>query len=328
MPYTREEIPAEDLDLKSKERALQARDLRPDSDNKFTNNATEVERDVFPSRISTETESVLNNGVLDEQEYSLNQQFTNEEKFGQMSDNAMHSHKQLAVNSLEIHDKDRVQLKSDSLDIDDLIKTTNTKTNKDLQKNQYGLNNVENSALKNNYDINRGSRAQNNQNFNNIENQSEKTYSNRVLHHTQDGSFRENNTTVEGNYSKNSTEKIVSKLDLKKEIAEYTKKSHELEINKQDREKYSFENKFNHGNKSEIIIEKPEKKERDLFGIKKKKNDLEILNSKPTREEKIEFILDLIKNDGVEYGVKIAEKTRDWYILDTVHDKLHTTKKN
>ena len=307
MTYHREEIPAEDLDLKSKEKVRQARDLRPEDAD-------------FAPEPSTRPELAFSGDNLSEKSYEPNnQQFVDNKEFGRV-DNYINQGQQVVNELTKSSNEDKIQLKSDSLELDDLVKTVNSNTEKDLydlsEMHRYNLERRENEIIKDTPNI---------QEKSSFPDKPEKVYSNRVLHHTQ-AEFSEKTKTdnlrerQNQNYDRNSINDSISEQNLEKEISDYTKKPYEpLDLNKR-----SFDGGFNFDkNKAETTIE-TEKKEKDFFGIKKKKRDLEILSTKQTRKEKIEFILDLVKNDGAQYGVKIAEKTRDWYILDAVHDKLHS----
>jgi hypothetical protein len=51
-------------------------------------------------------------------------------------------------------------------------------------------------------------------------------------------------------------------------------------------------------------------------------SDASILDQQADRESQITHLVDLAMSNGVEYAVKVAQKAQDYYILDTLHDRL------
>ncbi len=342
MPYSREEIPIEDLDLKNKNEALQRRHLRPLDDSTSSdflgniNSNKTFSSDKFEfanSNLKTEREEVNdyrgeidNNSAITE---GLAQRPLESEEYSLASDDKL--------------DRDVVHLKSDSLDINDLVKSADQDNNykkssivqqstDNLKQREY--NNVERNNLTkklNSENEIKQAHLSSNQNYKDKENNSDSVgfgeQKNIVNQNLKEDNFKSFNQKKELNISNTTEYKILNNFNKEKGLNNVNdtfnknkQKTLEKENNlmKEISKTKEINNKENNKTK-----DKSEKIKLDFFKAKKFKKDFEILHSKANRDEKIEFIMNLVNSDGADYAVKVAEKTRDWYILDMVHDKLH-----
>ncbi len=315
MPYSREAIPNEDLSLKDKESATQKRYLRPLSDEALA-----------------KVNKGSGFGVYHPERENLNKtDFVNEQKI--ISSNK----EEIAVTKeFPISERDVVHLASDSVDFGDLIKPTDKGVLDDnkiasARADQDEIRNHMNRIVLQKTSIPSAVNMDDSRDYNIV--------SKDIKYNTDSYNIQnnENEISTKTEEKENHNYQVVNKdLEL------VSTDSYSDSQNKNELKSLNDESEYS-GNREQINQKKESLKIFDenknskkkigrinlsTFNIKKSKKDIEILFSKVTREEKIEFIMDLLRTEGAHYAVKIAEKTRDWYILDVIHDKLHLVDKN
>lgn len=359
MSYSREVIPDEDLNLQSKVSAIQERHLRPIkdeylsmSDDKSGFELHHSEREnLDKTEFSNQNFQKGNSKEISSYNKQLNQEETEIER--NLDEQEMINSKEDVVSEegekFTISEKDKVRLASDSLDFDELIKPIDKKASsfsetESFKARQSEIRNSINRIVQQKTSVPSATNIDNSQedtkfkgemsnddltNIQNVENKnfyrkkSDRNVLSKKLEevpiNSYSSNFHQNNnefkTTSAPEQSFSASAQIFNKeKGYNENIEQKNQKNEALKL-------------FDKRLKFDKIEKKAKKIELNFLNFNKSKEDIEMLFSKATREEKIEFIMSLVISKGADYAIKIAEKTRDWYILDVVHDKLHLVDK-